>query len=51
MVDSISGATPIGRPPSDNNSEWLAELNEQRNAGLVNLYKGGKNIIIPLNLG
>ena len=51
MVDSISGATPIGRPPSDNNSEWLAELNEQRNAGLVNLYKGGKKYNYSFELG
>ena len=39
MVDSISGATPMGRPPTDNKSEWLAELNEEINAGVSkNVY-------------
>ena len=51
MVDSISGATPIGRPPSADKSEWLAELNEKRKAGLVNLYKEGEQFNYSLELG
>ncbi len=51
MVDSISGATPMGRPPTDNKSEWLAELNEERKAGIINLSKRGSEYDFSFELG
>ena len=33
MVDSISGATPMGKPPTANKSDWLAYLEEERREG------------------
>ena len=51
MVDTISGATPIGRPPTENRSEWLAELEEQREAGLINFSKSTETFDYSLELG
>ena len=51
MVDSISGATPMGRPPTDDKSEWLAELNEERKAGIINLNKKGDDYDFSFEVG
>ena len=51
MVDTISGATPIGRPPTENRSEWLAELEEQRVAGLINFSKSTETFDYSFELG
>ena len=37
LVDTISGATPIGRPPTATPSDWLVEIEEERRAGIVTL--------------
>jgi hypothetical protein len=37
LVDTISGATPMGRPPTGNPSDWLVEIEEERRAGIVTL--------------
>ena len=37
MVDTITGSTPYGAPPTDNRSDWLAELEEERRAGVISL--------------
>ena len=42
MVDTVSGATPMGRPPTENRSDWLVEIEEERRAGIVSLA-GKKN--------
>ena len=39
LVDYITGATPIGRPPTNNPDEWLARLEEERRAGIVTLSR------------
>ena len=36
MLDTITGSTPWGRPPSDQ-EEWLSTLEEERRAGLISL--------------
>lgn len=51
MVDTISGATPNGRPPTTNNSEWLAKLNEERKAGILNLNKKGTDYDFSFEVG
>ena len=37
LVDSISGATPNGMPPSTDSALWLARIEEERRAGIVTL--------------
>jgi len=37
MVDSISGATPWGKPPTQNRDDWLKTLKERREAGTISL--------------
>jgi len=37
MVDAVSGATPMGRPPTATPSDWLVEIEEERRAGIVTL--------------
>jgi len=39
LVDHITGATPIGRPPTNDPDEWLAYLEEERRAGIVTLSR------------
>lgn len=51
MVDTISGATPNGRPPTTNNSEWLAKLNEERKAGILNLNRKGTDYDFSFEVG
>ena len=38
MVDTITGSTPYGTPPTDDDS-WLATLEDERTAGLISLSK------------
>lgn len=35
MIDTITGATPTGAPPTQNRKDWLANLEEQRQAGVL----------------
>ncbi|MEC8777826.1 MAG: hypothetical protein VXX28_02240, partial [Verrucomicrobiota bacterium] len=37
MVDTITGSTPYGTPPTDNRNDWLAELEDERTAGVISL--------------
>ena len=37
MIDAVSGATPMGRPPTATPSDWLVEIEEERRAGIVTL--------------
>ncbi len=51
MVDSISGATPMGRPPTANKSDWLAYLEEERRAGVINLSQKGEEYDFSFEFG
>jgi hypothetical protein len=37
MIDAVSGATPMGRPPTATPSDWLVEIEEERRACIVTL--------------
>ena len=50
MVDSISGATPWGTPPTQNRDDWLVTLNERREAGTGGLSSSIDDYDFPLNL-
>ncbi len=39
LLDSITGATPYGRPADSGSREWLAELEDERVAGIVSFSR------------
>ena len=41
LVDVISGATPMGRTPTNDPDDWLAQMDEERRAGIVTLSQEG----------
>lgn len=51
LVDTITGATPIGRPPTDDPDEWLATLEEERRAGVVQLSRHGLEYDFSFEVG
>ncbi len=42
MYDSISGATPTGKPPKSGSNDWLSYLEEERTAGVLTLSRSGE---------
>ena len=42
IYDSISGATPTGKPPKAGTNDWLAYLEEERTAGISSLSRSGE---------
>ncbi len=42
IYDSISGATPTGKPPKAGSNDWLAYLEEERTAGISSLTRSGE---------
>jgi hypothetical protein len=51
MVDSISGATPWGTPPTQNSDDWLVTLNERREAGIISLSSSIDDYDFSFELG
>ena len=51
IYDSISGATPTGKPPTAGTKDWLAYLEEERIAGVLSLSKKGEIVDQTLDLG
>ena len=51
MVDSISGATPWGTPPTQNKDDWLVTLNERREAGIISLSSAIDDYDFSIELG
>ena len=51
IYDSISGATPTGKPPKAGTNDWLAYLEEERVAGVVSLSKKGEVVDQKFDLG
>ena len=41
MIDSVSGATPYGKPPEIGPDDWLVEIEEERRAGTIELKHEG----------
>jgi len=50
MVDTITGSTPYGTPPTDDDS-WLATLEDERTAGLISLSKKHKDYQFSFEYG
>ena len=50
MVDTITGSTPYGTPPTDDDS-WLANLEDERTAGLISLSKKHKDYQFSFEYG
>jgi len=51
MVDTITGSTPYGTPPTDNREDWLAELEDERRAGVISLSKKYKDYQFSFEYG
>jgi len=51
MVDSISGATPWGTPPTQKRDEWLVSINERREAGVISLSSSIDDYDFSFELG
>jgi hypothetical protein len=51
MVDTISGATPWGTPPTQNRNDWLVTLNERREAGIISLSSSIEDYDFSFELG
>ena len=51
LVDTITGATPIGRPPTDNPDDWLARLEEERKAWVIQLGRHGMEYDFSFEFG
>ena len=51
IVDSISGATPWGTPPTQNSDDWLVTLDERREAGIISLSSSIDNYDFSFELG
>lgn len=50
MVDTITGSTPWGRPPSDQ-EQWLSSLEEERRAGIINLSTSREDYSFSFEFG
>lgn len=51
MIDSISGATPWGSPPTNNPQDWLVSINEKREAGVISLSSSIDDYDFSFELG
>ena len=51
MVDTITGSTPYGTPPTDKREGWLAELEDERRAGVISLSKKFKDYQFSFEYG
>ena len=51
MVDTISGATPWGTPPTQNRNDWLVTLDERREAGIISLSSSIEDYDFSFELG
>ena len=51
IYDSISGATPTGKPASTSSNDWLAYLEEERTAGVLSVSNKGEVFDHTFDLG